>query len=56
MEVESEITSSSGWVDFEGTFETSNPRASIFERSSTSSSFVNASTYTNYHEIFDYPS
>lgn len=42
----SQITSSRFCADFEGTFVTSNPRASIFERNSTSSSLVNASTWT----------
>lgn len=46
MYEEVKITSSRCCADFEGTFVTSKPRASIFERSSTSSWLVNASTCT----------
>lgn len=43
---EVKITSPRGCTDFEGTFVTSNARASILERNSTSSWLVNSSTYT----------
>lgn len=46
VQEEVKITSSRCFADFEGTFVTSNPRASILERNSTSSLLVNDSTYT----------